>query len=66
VGFDDKSDFVSTDSDFVEGFGLLSITKMLGTLPAPVLTVTFLGGIVNILNLTQLKQTCFKFLRVRC
>jgi hypothetical protein len=46
-----KSDFVSTDSDFFStaalGLGLVSMTIIFGTLPAPVLTVTtFLGGMI--------------------
>jgi hypothetical protein len=48
-----KSDFVSTDSDFVSVSvvvvfvdGLVSMTIIFGMLPAPVLTVTFLGGMI--------------------
>jgi hypothetical protein len=44
----DKSEAVSTASDFL---GLLSKTRMLGVLPVPVLTVTFLGGMVKLLGL---------------
>jgi hypothetical protein len=44
----DKSETVSTASDFL---GLLSKTRMLGVLPVPVLTVTFLGGMVKFLEL---------------
>jgi hypothetical protein len=44
---------VSTDSDFVDVVavfddGLVSITMIFGMLPSPVLTVTFLGGMMNV------------------